>query len=304
MRRIAKFLIRLYPANWRERYGEEFEALLEDSTPGWPGVFDLLKGALKMQLSVPAFPKLALLLSIAGLVAGLLTSFLFTPIYVSRAAMRYEEAFIDPTHPRGNRNLADYLLRNEQEVLSRTSLSSIIQDPRLDLYPEERRNTPLEDVIEGMRKDVKIRLNPPATGTNYLSFEVSFAYRDRLKAQQTVQALITHLVDANLTSQRLPANVKRQRSYDQVDRMEARIAALEKKLGMPPAPPEPLDQFLPVDAGLNLSVLDPPTLPIQAEAPDRLRFMETGFAAGLAMAIFIAIFRRKRPPIPFPAQLA
>jgi hypothetical protein len=24
MKRLARFLIRLYPANWRERYGEEF----------------------------------------------------------------------------------------------------------------------------------------------------------------------------------------------------------------------------------------------------------------------------------------
>jgi hypothetical protein len=70
MRRIPRALIRLYPANWRDRYGDEFEALLEDGPPNVFGLFDLLKGALKMQLNVPAFPKLAVVLSIVGLLGG------------------------------------------------------------------------------------------------------------------------------------------------------------------------------------------------------------------------------------------
>lgn len=42
MRRVVRFLVRLYPANWRERYGEEFEALLEDAPPGWAGIQGLI----------------------------------------------------------------------------------------------------------------------------------------------------------------------------------------------------------------------------------------------------------------------
>ena len=36
------------------------------------------------------------------------------------------------------------LLRPENEVLSRTSLSALIQDPRLNLYAEELKTQPLE----------------------------------------------------------------------------------------------------------------------------------------------------------------
>jgi uncharacterized protein involved in exopolysaccharide biosynthesis len=302
MRGIAQFLIRLYPANWRERYGEEFEALVEDSPPGWLGIFDLVKGAIKMQLSVPAFPKLALMLSITGLLAGLAISFAVDPTYVSTATITLHDS--TSSAPSGVRpNLRDYFLQMEQEILSRTSLSIIIQDPHLDLYREERGRKPLEDVIEQMRKDdAKFTMGAP--GSNYLDFRITFAYSDPVKARDTVQALITKFVEINLVRQRVPAYVKRQRSYDQIDRMEARIAALEKRLGIPPSPPEPLDEFAPVSGGIVMEVLDPPSLPVDPVKPNRSIFMATGFGAGLAAAVVIAVFRRRPPPIPFPAQTA
>jgi hypothetical protein len=43
MNRLAKSLVHLYPAEWRKRYGSEFEGLVEDVPPGWSAHFDLLK---------------------------------------------------------------------------------------------------------------------------------------------------------------------------------------------------------------------------------------------------------------------
>jgi hypothetical protein len=202
MKRLVRFLIRLYPANWRERYGEEFDALLEDSSPGWSGIFDLMKGAVKMQLSVPAFPKLALILSLGGLLCGLAVSFLLTPIYISEAALKLT-ASGQAAHP----DLTEYLIRSEQRVLSRASLKNIIQDPRLDLYKSERTIMPLEDVIERMRRtDIRIRVVAPgATNHDHVSFLISFSYPDKRKAQQTVQALLVRFVDLKLTNSSVPA---------------------------------------------------------------------------------------------------
>ena len=50
MKRIMRFLARLYPSGWRERYGAEFGALLEDATPSAHNAYDILWGAFKMQL--------------------------------------------------------------------------------------------------------------------------------------------------------------------------------------------------------------------------------------------------------------
>jgi hypothetical protein len=124
MKHVVRLLTRLYPATWRARYGEEFEALLEDTSPGWTAIFDLLKGAIRMQLSVPAFPKLAFLLSMAGLLIGLAVSFGAEPRYVSTAAMQFSAPVLTPpdVHP----NLNQFLFQLQTEILSRTSLSSII----------------------------------------------------------------------------------------------------------------------------------------------------------------------------------
>jgi hypothetical protein len=302
MKAIARYLIRLYPANWRERYGEEFEALLDDSSPGWSAVFDLLKGAVKMQFNMPSFPKLVCALAIGGMLTGLAISFMVTPRYISQAEMEFNPALQGSTPL----NLVERLMQFEQQVLSRTSLSRIIQDPRLDLYRYERAHIPLEDVIEKMRtRDIRIRIDSPGTREGKLAFSVSFVYTDRIKAQQTVQALLTGFMDANLGSAVASQQLKRNSAPDQVDRMEARIAALEKRLGIPPPSPALINQMALVSrTGWNLDVLDPPSLPVKAISPDRFWFTAVGFASGFAASVLIAIFRRKMPPIPFPAQTA
>lgn len=47
---MRSFLIRLYPATWRARYGDEFEALLEERPLGPFDVTDIVLGALDAQL--------------------------------------------------------------------------------------------------------------------------------------------------------------------------------------------------------------------------------------------------------------
>ena len=47
---MTKFLIRLYPARWRARYGDEFAAILEERLLGPFDVADILLGALDAQL--------------------------------------------------------------------------------------------------------------------------------------------------------------------------------------------------------------------------------------------------------------
>jgi hypothetical protein len=47
---MRSFLIRCYPASWRARYGDEFEAILEERPLGPFDVADILLGALDAQL--------------------------------------------------------------------------------------------------------------------------------------------------------------------------------------------------------------------------------------------------------------
>ncbi|MDQ1473789.1 MAG: protein tyrosine kinase modulator [Bryobacterales bacterium] len=104
----------------------------------------------------------------------------------------------------GNQLLTDRIIQMEGDILSRRSLSDLIQAPELNLYPKERAKQPLEDVIEMMKsRDLKIDVQNMANlGKHASAFKISFSYVDRFKAQQTVSKLITRFVDANQSSQR------------------------------------------------------------------------------------------------------
>jgi hypothetical protein len=51
LRRLIQLASKLYPRSWKQRYGEEFEALLEDLNPRWRDTLDVLKGAAAMQMT-------------------------------------------------------------------------------------------------------------------------------------------------------------------------------------------------------------------------------------------------------------
>jgi hypothetical protein len=57
--RFARWLVRLYPRDWRERYGEEFEALLQDSSGGFRALVNVLCSALRERV----VPSMALLVT-------------------------------------------------------------------------------------------------------------------------------------------------------------------------------------------------------------------------------------------------
>jgi hypothetical protein len=53
MRPLFRIAIRLYPRDWRQRYGKELEALVEDARPGWRGLLNVVFAALVMAIRRP-----------------------------------------------------------------------------------------------------------------------------------------------------------------------------------------------------------------------------------------------------------
>jgi LPS O-antigen subunit length determinant protein (WzzB/FepE family) len=172
---------RLYPSAWRKRYGTEFHALLEDVNPGWRELIDVFTGALKMQLTTGAtYWKLGAAFALAGLLVATVASFVIPREYTSTAVLRLSDD--------------KDLLKVEGQVLSRTSLSDIVRDPALDLYPSERTRQPLEDVIEYMRTRA-IHIGLAQTKEHAAAITISYRYPDRRKAQAVVRALISRFVE-------------------------------------------------------------------------------------------------------------
>ena len=86
MNRLIRFLVRLYPAMWRQRYKAEFGALLEDVDPTWRTALALngLAPITLRLLDAPSLPnrpfypnRVNLLITglLAGIVIGLTIAF-------------------------------------------------------------------------------------------------------------------------------------------------------------------------------------------------------------------------------------
>lgn len=171
----------------------------------------------------------------AGVVIAIVVAFVLPNTYVSQAEMQITPAQISSNIVAStlNQQLTERIMQMENEILSRTSLSGIIQDPRLDLYKADRDSKPLEDVIETMRtRDIHIGIVslPGEASRKASAFTISFSYPDRLKAQQTVQALITKFQDANQTSQRTQQDVVKSFVHDGLTQAKANLDQLDEEL--------------------------------------------------------------------------
>ncbi len=171
----------------------------------------------------------------AGIVIGAVVALVLPNTYVSQASLRIAPAQISATILPFDlsQQMSDRISAMQQDILSRTSLSEIIQRPALDLYKKERERKPLDDVIENMRtKDVHIQVVKLAgQGEHQASaFTISFAYPDRYKAQATVAALVTRFMESNLSGQRVAGTVTQDFVNDQVARAKAELDRLNNDL--------------------------------------------------------------------------
>ena len=71
----------LYPRAWRDRYAREFDALIDDLTPRWRDLFNIVVGALIMQISRLALVPVAL--AVSGAIGGAAISLAMPPVYAS-----------------------------------------------------------------------------------------------------------------------------------------------------------------------------------------------------------------------------
>jgi hypothetical protein len=85
MKRLFRVAARLYPAWWRQRYGDEFEALLEDLNPGWRELFDVVNGAFAMQITT--LGTIPVVCALAGAMVGGVIAARAPEVFASSATM-------------------------------------------------------------------------------------------------------------------------------------------------------------------------------------------------------------------------
>jgi polysaccharide chain length determinant protein (PEP-CTERM system associated) len=169
-----------------------------------------------------------------GVLGGLLYSRSQPSLYRSDAVIqvvpqRVPESYVSATV---TERVEDRLRALAQQVLSRTQLEKLITE--FNLFPDERRKHPLDDVIQLMTKQVLIE--PLAAGqasprgSQSEAFRVSFDYRDPVIAQKVVERLASFFIDTNARERGTQADQTSSFLEAQMSDARSRLEAQEQKL--------------------------------------------------------------------------
>jgi polysaccharide chain length determinant protein (PEP-CTERM system associated) len=115
-------------------------------------------------------------------------------LYKCTSLLSYEKQQINPGRmapERGGQRLRETVSTLSELVMSRNNLEQLIK--QLDLYPESRQKLPIEDVIEMMRKNIKI--TPSSRGD---TFTVTFQGKQQDKVLKATNALASKFIEENL----------------------------------------------------------------------------------------------------------
>jgi uncharacterized protein involved in exopolysaccharide biosynthesis len=184
---LIHFIARFYPRSWRERYGAEFAALLEDVRPDGRRAANVLAGAFAMHIRAWKSWKILAASALVGVafVAGFFAAFPKT--HASNAVLTGWWGTGRPG------DAVDAINSMLAIIESRDRLTQVITT--YGLYRNERSRRPLEDVIDDMRKQIRLGL------LNYASFQVGFSYDDPRVAQQVAQAIASQFLAESRQSQ-------------------------------------------------------------------------------------------------------
>lgn len=185
MRKLAQIVYWLYPRAWRERYGVEFNSLLDDLTLSWHDVFDILRGGLIMRITRSEIALVTLGAGVFGAVLGGIVGWRLPPQFKSSGVIHVQMWSPSPSLA------AAAVEQLASKAFSSEKLKSLIE--QYDLYPEDQAKQPVEDIIQRMRRDIHVQ---SLSGT---TFQVSFTYPNREKAQQVTLRLMEHLDEAEIS---------------------------------------------------------------------------------------------------------
>lgn len=95
-----------------------------------------------------------------------------------------------------NQSMLDRIEAMRQEILSRSVLTTIIQNK--SLYKKELTRVPMDDVVETMRKTIQVL--PLSAGGNRVTtaFAIQFSYENKYLAQAVVQDLMSRFIESNI----------------------------------------------------------------------------------------------------------
>lgn len=171
----------------------------------------------------------------AGLVLSVVVAFLWPDTFISTAVIRVVPQQVPESLVPSNINIqmSQRINSMAQTILSRSNLSNLITT--FDLYKSDRQRKPMEDVIEGMRKDISIGQVVTMTGQSQESrgisaFRLSFSYDNRIMAQKVTSDLVSRFMSENTRARTTESVLTTQFLRDQVENAKKDLDGIEERL--------------------------------------------------------------------------
>jgi polysaccharide chain length determinant protein (PEP-CTERM system associated) len=170
----------------------------------------------------------------AVVVVAVVAAFLWPDTYESDATVQVVPPQVPERYVQSNVNseMSQRINQMAQSVQSRANLINIINTN--NLYKSQLQHKPLEDVLEDMRKDIKISpvvSMQQATGRAPISaFRVSFDYSNRFQAQKATTDLVRGFIDENIRSLQSSSTATTEFLRDQWETSKKELQDLEARM--------------------------------------------------------------------------
>jgi polysaccharide biosynthesis transport protein len=166
-----------------------------------------------------------------ALVVAVVVAFLWPDTYVSSAVIRVVPPQVPESFVPSNVNIemSQRINSMAQTILSRGNLTNIINT--YNLYQRERQRKPMEDVVEDMRRDIRIGNVIPLTQNRGVSaFNISYSYENRIVAQKVCADLVSRFMSENTRDRTTASVLTTQFLRDQLDNARKELEAIEERL--------------------------------------------------------------------------
>ena len=168
-----------------------------------------------------------------GLVLATVLAYLINDTFVSHALIRIvpQQVPENLVQTAVNQQLADRINAMAETIESRNSLQSIITT--YGLYRNELKSEPLDDVVDLMRRKIKIQPTEGVTnvnGRNLPAFQVSFSYENRYLAQKVCNELVGRFLTENAKTRIESAVATNQFLSDEYEKAKTELEGIENKL--------------------------------------------------------------------------
>ena len=173
---------------------------------------------------------------VVGLLGAGITFLVMPKVYRSNTLILVESQKVptDYIKPMAVDSIESRIITIQQQILSRTLLQKIIEE--YTLYPDELRRQAIDDVIDMMRRDIKITTVDDRFHRNIQAFTISYDGEDPMLVMQVTNKLAALFIGENLkvreqlvegTTEFLDQELRRVK--EKLDLQEAEISRYKQK---------------------------------------------------------------------------